>query len=189
MATTAVTAPNRCLVLSWQSIHQLRQVLERDAGMQAATWLQEAGFAGGEDLAAVYTEWLAERYSVGRPASLDVRHLGETLSAFFQEHGWGTLEVSPLTPAVLALDSGDWWEAEPAIGAAYPSCHLSSGLLAEFLTRVSETTLGVMEVECRSRGDGRCRFLAGAPETLQILYERMASGSSYAAALGIAEPG
>ena len=118
MATTAATAPARCLVLSWQSIHQLRQVLERDAGMQAATWLQEAGFAGGEALAAVYTEWLAERYNVGRPASLDVRHLGETLSGFFQEHGWGMLEVSPLTPAVLALDSTDWWEAEEQLRAA-----------------------------------------------------------------------
>jgi len=31
-----------------------------------------------------------------------------------------------------------------------------------------------MEVECRSRGDARCRFLAGAPETLGILYDRMA---------------
>ena len=36
-----------------------------------------------------------------------------------------------------------------------------------------------MEVECRSRGDARCRFLAGAPETLSTLYDRMAQGSSY----------
>jgi hypothetical protein len=42
-----------------------------------------------------------------------------------------------------------------------------------------------MEVECRSRGDARCRFLAGAPETLSTLYERMAQGSSYAGALGL----
>ena len=42
-----------------------------------------------------------------------------------------------------------------------------------------------MEVECRSRGDARCRFLAGSPETLSMLYERMAQGASYADALGL----
>ena len=40
-----------------------------------------------------------------------------------------------------------------------------------------------MEVECRSRGDARCRFLAGSPETLAALYERMAQGMAYAEAL------
>jgi len=38
-------------------------------------------------------------------------------------------------------------------------------------------------VECRSRGDRKCRFLAGAPETLGVLYERMAAGSPYVEAL------
>ena len=95
------------------------------------------------------------------------------------------MQVTPLTSAVIAVDSTDWWEAETAAGATYPSCHLSAGLLAEFLSRVSETSLGVMEVECRSRGDGRCRFLAGAPETLQIVYERMAEGTGYLPALGV----
>lgn len=185
MPITAMAAPPNTLLLSQRCIHHLRMVLERDAGMQAATWLQEAGFAGGEALFEAYGEWLSDRYSVNRPASLDVRHLGETLSGFFKEYGWGSVQVSPIASAVIALDSTNWWEAEPAIGAAYPSCHLSSGLLAEFLSRVSESTLGVMEVECRSRGDDRCRFLAGAPESLQILYERMAEGTGYLQALGV----
>lgn len=179
------TAPHNTFLLSRSSIHHLRRVLEREAGMQAATWMQEAGFAGGEGLYQAYTEWLADRYSVGRPAALDVRHLGETLSGFFQEFGWGSAQVSPITTAVIALDSPDWWEAEFESGAEFPSCHLSSGLLAELLTRVSETTLGVMEVECRTRGDARCRFLAGAPESLQILYTRMAEGATYLEALGV----
>jgi hypothetical protein len=42
-----------------------------------------------------------------------------------------------------------------------------------------------MEVECRSRGESRCRFLAGAPETLSILYDRMAQGMGYMEALGV----
>jgi hypothetical protein len=185
MPATTVVTPANTFVLSRRSIQHLRQALERDAGGQAAAWLQEAGFAGGEALYLAYVEWLADRYAVSRPAALDVRHLGETVSAFVREFGWGPVQVAPLTPAVIALDSADWWEAEPGAGAAYPSCYLSSGLLAEFLTRVSETPLGVMEVECRSRGDRLCRFLAGAPETLQILYERMAEGSEYSSALGV----
>jgi hypothetical protein len=57
-------------------------------------------------------------------------------------------------------------------------------MLADFLGRVSNTTLGVMEVECVSRGDTRCRFLAGSPDTLQVLYDRMAEGKPYLEALG-----
>jgi len=185
MPATTTGAPPETLVLSRRSIQHLRTLLERDAAAQAATWLQEAGFAGGEALYRAYAEWLRERLGVDRPASLDVRHLGQTLAGFFQEHGWGSVQVSPLTPAVIAIDSTDWWESDGAAESAYPACHLSSGLLAEFLSRVSETTLAVMEVECRSRKDDRCRFLAGAPETLQILYDRMAEGTAYLTALGV----
>ncbi len=185
MSATSVVTPANTFLLSRRSIQHLRQTLERDAGPQAATWLQEAGFAGGEALYVAYVAWLTDRYEVTRPAALDVRHLGETLSAYFREIGWGPMQVAPLTSAVIALDSADWWEADPHSGAAYPACYLSSGLLAEFLTRVSETPLGVMEVTCRSRGDKLCRFLAGAPETLQILYQRMSEGTEYSSALGV----
>jgi predicted hydrocarbon binding protein len=175
-----------CIVLSKRSLHQLRQSLERDTGVQSASYLQEAGFAGGEALYEGFVNWLKSRYGVDKPSSLDVRHLGETLSGFFGETGWGSLTVTPLSRSVLALDSPDWSEAEPAIGAAYPSCHLSAGMLADFLGRVANTALGVIEVECLSRGDNRCRFLVGAPETVQALYERMAQGQSYPQALGAA---
>ncbi len=185
MPTVTSAAPPDTVLLSRQSIRALRQILEREAGGQAATWMQEAGFAGGEALYGIYAEWLSGRFAVNRPSALDVRHLGETLSGFFQENGWGSVRVTPLTPAVIAIDSTDWWESDPSSGAAYPACHLSSGLLAELLSRISETTLGVMEVECRSRGDSHCRFLAGASETLQILYDRMAQGSSYLEGLGV----
>ncbi len=184
MPSSTTAAPPDTLLLARQSLHHLRHVLDRDAGMQAATWLQEAGFAGGAALYAAYASWLGERYAVTRPAALDVRHLGETMSAFFEEYGWGTVRVTPVTTSVIAIDSTDWAESDPAAGATYPSCHFSSGLLAEFLSRVSESTLGVMEVECRSRGEDRCRFLAGAPETLQIVYGRMAEGTNYLDALG-----
>ena len=171
------------LRLGRRAIHQLRASLERDAGLQAATHLQEAGFAGGEELYNTFAEWLARTRQVNSPADLDVQYLGEVLSEFLSAEGWGKLSVMPLGDAVLALDSSDWAEALDEPQGHYPSCHLSCGLLADFLGRVSQGQVAVMEVECRSRGDQRCRFLAGAPETLGILYDRMAQGSGYLEAL------
>jgi predicted hydrocarbon binding protein len=170
------------LRLGRRVIHQLRASLERDAGLQAATHLQEAGFAGGEELYASFSSWLARHRKLDRPADLDVRFMGEVLSEFFADQGWGKLTTTPLG-AVLALDSPNWAEALDEPRGEFPSCHLSCGLLADFLGRVSEGLVAVMEVECRSRGDARCRFLAGAPETLGILYDRMGQGTGYLEAL------
>ena len=93
-----------------------------------------------------------------------------------------------LSPAVLALDSTAWAEATDEPGGEFPSCHLTCGLLADFFGRLSDGLVAVMEVECRSRGDARCRFLAGAPETLSALYDRMAQGTGYLEALGVSSP-
>lgn len=171
------------LRLGRRVIHQLRASLERDAGLQAATHLQEAGFAGGEELYTVFAEWLRTEKNVDPPSDLDVQFLGDVLSEFFAEQGWGRLKVMPLGDAVMALDSEDWAEALDQPQGEYPSCHLSCGLLADFLGRVSQGLVAVMEVECRSRGDQKCRFLAGAPETLSVLYDRMAQGSGYVEAI------
>ncbi|MFL5494508.1 MAG: V4R domain-containing protein [Gemmatimonadales bacterium] len=166
-------------------IHQLRASLERDTGLQAASYLQEAGFAGGEELFREFGDWLLATRGVEHAAELDVQYLSEVLSQFFSEQGWGELTASPLGPAVLALDSAEWAEASDESRAEFPSCHVTCGLLADFFGRLSEGLVAVMEVECRSRGDSRCRFLAGAPENLSALYDRMAQGSGYADALGL----
>ena len=171
------------LKLGRRVIHQLRASLERDAGLQAATHLQEAGFAGGEELYNEFAAWLKDERQVDPPGELEMRHLGEVLSEFFEQAGWGNLAVTPLGDAVLALDSTNWAEANDQAGGQFPSCHLTCGLLADFLGRVSKGLVAVMEVECRSRGDARCRFLAGAPESLSIIYERMAAGSGYLEAI------
>jgi predicted hydrocarbon binding protein len=171
------------LRLGRRVIQQLRASLERDAGLQAATHLQEAGFAGGEELYDAFVRWLGAERNVESPGDLDVQFLGEVLSDFFAEQGWGKLTSMPLGEAVLALDSENWAEALDQPEGQYPSCHLSCGLLADFLGRVSQGQVAVMEVECRSRGDHKCRFLAGSPETLSVLYERMAQGSGYVEAI------
>src|SRR5918999_3996770 len=169
-------------------LHQLRSALERDTGLQASTYLQEAGFAGGEELYAEFSEWLLSTRGVERPAELDVEFLSEVLSEFFEDQGWGKLQATPLSEAVLALDSSEWAEAAEDGRGEFPSCHLTCGLLADFFGRLSDGLVAVMEVECRSRGDARCRFLAGAPDTLSALYDRMAQGTGYAEALGLSSP-
>src|SRR5205085_8560393 len=99
------------LRLGRRVIHQLRASLERDAGLQAATHLQEAGFAGGEELYNAFTPWLAKTHGVERPADLDAQKLGEVLSEFLAEQGWGRLTALPLGPAALALAPTDSAEA------------------------------------------------------------------------------
>jgi predicted hydrocarbon binding protein len=172
------------LRISRRVLHQLRSSLERDTGLQAAAYLQEAGFAGGEELYAEYTDWLLATRGVENPPDLDIEFLGEALSQFFAEQGWGPLDASPLGGSVIALDSAEWAEAVEESRGEFPSCHVTCGLLADFFGRLSDQVVAVMEVECRSRGDARCRFLAGAPETLGTIYDRMAQGSAYTDALG-----
>jgi len=185
MTSQASTSPRAGLRLGRRVIHQLRASLERDTGVQAAAYLQEAGFAGGEELYASFGDWLAKTRGVEQPSELDVEFLGEVLGEFFADQGWGRLNAIALGPAVVALDSAEWAEALDERQGEFPSCHLSCGLLADFLGRISKEPVAVMEVECRSRGEARCRFLAGSPETLGILYDRMAQGSGYLEALGV----
>jgi predicted hydrocarbon binding protein len=184
-ASTPAFQPDRhCIGIGRRALLQLRASLERDAAPHVASTLQEAGFAGGEEVYAALTGWCRDAYGVDRPADLDARYLGEALSRFFDELGWGRLTVRQLSPAVLALDSADWAEASEEGGSEFPSCHLSCGLLADVFGRIAGGLAAVMEVECRTRSDVRCRFLVGAPETLSAIYERMAQGMSYAEAIG-----
>jgi len=178
MSHTDSTTATTFLGLSPKALHVLRSSLERDHGLSTAAYLQEAGFAAGEDTFQAFTEWLEATRQV-KPEDLDAEFLGEVASAFFQEHGWGSIAINPLAEGILAIDSTDWSEASPDAGAQYPSCHLSSGLLADFFGRLAGETVAVMEVECRSRGDDMCRFLVGSPETLADVYQRMSGGLSY----------
>jgi peroxiredoxin len=84
---------------------------------------------------------------------------------------------------VLTLDSWNWAESDPASAMQFPGCYLSAGLLADFFGRVAGAQLAVMEVECRSMGSERCRFLLGSSETMQHIYDGMSQGVHYDAAL------
>lgn len=160
-------------------LHRLRHILERDFGDQTGQALQEAGFAAGDELYDAFAGWLAGRTGVADPADLDARHLGPMLDDFFRELGWGHLAVARLGPGGLAFDTADWAEADPEAGAFAPSCHVTAGLLAGFLGRLADQDVAVLEIECRSRHDERCRFLAGSPETLQAVYDAVTAGQDY----------
>lgn len=171
------------LGLGSRMLHRLRSVLERDLGEQAAQTMQEAGYAAGDELYDAWTGWLAERTGVADPGELDAQHLSDQLGAFFSGLGWGHLTVTRLG-AALAVDARDWAEADPGAATPGPACHVTSGMLAGLLGRLAGDHVAVLEIECRSRGDAQCRFLAGAPETLQAVYEAATGGQDYREVLG-----
>lgn len=169
--------PSSLVALSPAALHRLRDT----AGAPA---LQEAGYAAGESVYRTFAAWLPGLAGVDDPGELAASRLAEVLSRFFSSIGWGGVAITQLSDAVLAVDSAEWAEAQPGVGLQYPSCAFTSGLLADFMTRLGDAPLAVMEVECRSRGEARCRWLVGAPESLTALYEHLAQGADYQTILG-----
>jgi predicted hydrocarbon binding protein len=169
---------NGMLGLTRDALTALRNALLRDTGPGAAAWLQEAGYGGGSALFEAFRGWLANR-NLGAPESLPVTQFQREATEFFRQAGWGGLEVGALHDTVATLDSSDWAEATPEQPLEHPFCHLSSGMFADFFGRVADAPLAVMEVECRSAGDHRCRFLLGSTEVMQQVYEGMAAGATY----------
>jgi uncharacterized protein len=170
------------VAVSRAALSSLRASLLRDAGPAAAGYLQEAGYAGGAAIFDAFRAWLQER-GHGSPDALGVDEFAAHASEYFQDLGWGSIRLGALRDTVATLDSTDWGEVESGGGLDQPGCHLSTGMFADFFGRIAETPLAVMEVECRSAGDTRCRFLLGSAEVMERLYESMAEGKGYEAAL------
>ena len=170
-------AASSLVALSPKALHALRDRV----GAQA---LQEAGYAAGEATFRAFAAWLPQAAGVDHPGELAAPRLAEVLSQFFTSLGWGAFQVTPIGDAAVAVDAEQWAEAAPDAHLQYPSCFFTSGLLADFMGRMADAALAVMEVECRSRGDARCRWLVGAPETLTTLYEHMTQGADYLTVLG-----
>ncbi len=174
--TSIATTPR--LAVGRAAIEQLRSVLERELPEHAAGLLREIGFAAGDGAYDGFVGSVSNRYGVETPQSLDARYLGDALAGFFREEGWGSVSMETLAPGLLGLDSGDWALADPR-GTVVPSCHFTCGMLSDFFTRLGGYPAAVMEVDCRSRGDARCRFLVGSPDLLTWLYEGLVGGKSY----------
>ncbi len=173
---------HRLLALSRASLASLRSALLRDRGADAAVYLQEAGYAGGEATWQAFKLWLAERTST--PAvDLEVRSFEDYVSAFLADAGWGHIVIGSLGDAVATIDTDDWGEVDSAANADHPSCHITTGMFADLFGRVAGQTVAVLEVECRSAGAPRCRFLVGSQSVMEDVYDAMDRGQSYEAAI------
>ncbi len=160
------------------SLHRLRHRLDASGEGVAARLLQEAGFATGEAFFERWRNRVAERTGLDDARRLDVRWFGPLLDELCIDLGWGSLTATLLGSRALLLEAGEWAEAEPG-GAAHPACHFSCGCLAAFLTAQAGAPIGVLEVECRSRGDDACRFLAGSSASLAVVYDLLAAARSW----------
>jgi predicted hydrocarbon binding protein len=164
-----------------ESLLALRTALFRDLGINAAALLQEAGYAGGQALFDALSNWLASR-GLPSPESLPSSEFTDRASEFLRSVGWGAIEVGTLE-AAATIDSADWAEADPAHPMEFPGCYYSAGLLTDLFGRIVGESVAVMEVECRSMGNDRCRFLVGAVDTMQRVYDAMGDGVTYEQAL------
>lgn len=156
----------------------LHSVLFRDAGANAASYLQEAGYAGGPALHDAFGRWCASRGHPS-PEQFGIGEFGGRAAEFLADLGWGRVTVETLHESALAVDSPDWMEANPAAGMQYPGCYFSAGMLADFFGRLAGAQLVAMEVECRSVGHERCRFLLASAETIQHVYDGLTQGVGY----------
>jgi predicted hydrocarbon binding protein len=140
--------------------------------------LRDAGYAAGSALFDAFAQWLEER-GERAPTELSEYQFGPLVSAFFVAAGWGQLDISQVSEAVMAIDAHEWCEADAEGGRELPGCHVSTGLLAGFFGRVAEAPLAVLEVECVSSGEHRCRFLIASLDVLQYVHEAMGRGIPY----------
>ena len=166
------------VAVSRSALAALRTALLRECGPAAAACLQEAGYAGGDAVFQSFSTWLRAQGNAD-PTEHEMSEFTHRASLYFKEIGWGTLTVNPLSDSVALVETVDWGEADPGSGLDHPGCHFTTGLFADFFGRLSGSPLAVLEVECRSMGAQRCRFLLGNSDVLQFIYQEMERGVGY----------
>ena len=100
MAVTTERRTRDMLTVTRDSLLSLRAALLRTGDAQAVVTLQEAGYAGGNALFDSFRSWLAERTSTGME-DLDIEAFQRLASDYFNETGWGTLQVGAIDDAVV----------------------------------------------------------------------------------------
>lgn len=152
----------------------LRRAVESPLSSVTVDSVRDAGYYAGQALFDAFSAWLAERGETTVDSLEDTRFT-LLVADFFSEFGWGQMQFTTVSDAVIAIDSDDWGEAEGPGGG----CHVSSGLFAGFFGRLAGAPIAVLEVECRSAGDSRCRFLLGSIDVLGYVHEAMGRGIPY----------
>ena len=156
----------------------IRRTIEEKAGPNAVAALREAG----RRLAGEAEEVIARRAGSPLPA-LPMTRFWSELSRYFQETGWGELSHEPVSEAIGSLVTREWAEVDPTENRSYPSCHITTGLLAEILSQAVGKPVAVMQVECVSRGDSVCRFLFGSPSNLLSVHQKLSENGTLEEAL------
>src|SRR5579863_3187390 len=118
-------ARNQMVALTRGSLAALRAALVRGAGLAPPAYLQEAGYAGGEQLFASFASWL-DVQGLGAPEDLDLQTFEQRATEYFRDAGWGSLTIGTLRDAVATLDSDDWAEADPSSHLDHPGCYLTT---------------------------------------------------------------
>jgi predicted hydrocarbon binding protein len=171
--------------LTREALVSLCASLLRENGSQAAMHLQNAGYAGGATLFEAFSQWLLVR-GYGTPESQPAMMFAQRATEFFGDLGWGALDLGAFGESVAIVDSTNWAESDARSALDFPGCYLTTGLFADFFGRLAGSPLAVMEVECRSTGAERCRFLVASPEVMQHVYDAMGEGLAYDAAVASA---
>ena len=175
---TIQLGPHAILAVSRDSLLALRNALFRDLGIGAATYLQEAGYSGAGPVYDAFAHWLTA-HNLGTPDEIVASDFDTKASAFFADTGWGSLTLGSLGHGIATIDSTDWAEADPAHTLDFPGCYYTTGVFADFFGRLVDGPVAVMEVECRSMGAERCRFLVGSGEVMQRVYDEIGRGTGY----------
>jgi predicted hydrocarbon binding protein len=141
----------------------------------AVSSLRDAGYAGGDAVFEAFEQWLAESGDGSRTAAdVPLEEFGDTAAAFFRGAGWGEVEFShDEADGVAYVDITNCWEGGAGGDAG---CQLTTGLIASFFGRIAGYPVAVLETECCSGSESRCRFMLGNAETMQAKWESI-SGS------------
>jgi predicted hydrocarbon binding protein len=167
------------IMLPVAALASLRDALSAHLGSDAAAdALRAAGFAAGETFHRILSGGADEDLR-----QLNAARFWSRINLLFSSRGWGQLTFSEAHPGVGSLEASDWAEGRAGADADRPSCHFTTGLLASLLGQLAGAEVGVLEVECRSRGDQRCRFLFGGTEAVYAVYNRIVAGDAPDAAL------
>ena len=157
---------------------EFRRAIEETATQDAVSALREAG----RRLAADVEVAIAERSDAPLPA-LTLSQFWSEMQRYFDDYGWGRIDHQEVNEGVGAVVAYDWAESDPTESRGAPGCHISTGLLAELLTRAVGKPVAVLEVDCRSQGHDVCRFLFGSPTTLLLVHKKLAQAGNLEDAL------
>lgn len=167
LTTRTVTVPVEFFDGLRRSTQQASPALPVDA-------VRDAGYAAGQALFDHFSAWLADRSEHGPNDLLDER-FPILLREYFFEIGWGLVQLSQLSEAVMVLDASNWGES----GGNATGCPVSTGMFAGFFGRLADAPIAVLEVTGDSAAEGQCRFLLGSVDVLGYVWEAMERGIPY----------